>query len=639
MSKRFTALLLLISIFISPLSAVCRKLSLIDVRNTMEEIFSYHIEVKEMTPTLVKRSFKMFIEQFDPGKIYLTYDEVKPFLELSSTQVESIINHFYNDQYPEFQLVNAMIAKSIERARQLRKEFYIDFMKDGDALQISLSESSSQYPFTLEELKERLRFQMFRMFLMENRFHASNFWTNERKKKICALFEKRFAHYENKYLSSHEDNDPFFATHILKSMARGLDAHTAFFSPDEAFEIRSSLEKQFEGIGVVLREGLDGVEIFSLIKEGPAARSGQIEVGDVIVEVDQVSLNNASYHEILEQLKGEGKREVLLKVKRKGINGSERVIQVQLQREKILMEEERLTYSWEPFANGIIGKLTLPSFYESYNAPSCEKDIREALRKLKQQGNLLGLVFDCRNNLGGFLGQAIKVASLFITSGVVTIAKYAQGEVQYFRNIDPRVYYSGPLLILASKMSASAAEIVAQVLQDYGIALVAGDERTYGKGTIQYQTITDQTASSFFKVTVGKYYTVSGKSTQIEGVKADINVPTAYASYNIGEKYLEYALKNDQVRSAYVDSLSDVSKQYKPWFQKHYIPYLQKKESQWVKMIPRLKANSSHRISRDANFQNFLKGDEGGEEINISINDLQMEEAISIIKDMINLQS
>jgi carboxyl-terminal processing protease len=223
---------------------------------------------------------------------------------------------------------------------------------------------------------------------------------------------------------------------------------------------------------------------------------------------------------------------------------------------------------------------------------------------------------------------------------VVVISKYAQGEIQYLRNLDPRIHYSGPLVILTSKLSASAAEIVAQALQDYGVGLVVGDERTYGKGTIQYQTVTDTSAASFFKVTVGRYYTVSGRSTQIEGVKADLVVPTPYSAYNIGERYLEYALKNDQISPAYADPLTDVPAQTQLWFQKNYLPYLQKKESAWVQMVPKLKTNSEFRLDHDPNFQVFLKKMDAEEvDFDVGVNDLQMGEAIHIVKDMINLKA
>ncbi|MEI8329470.1 MAG: S41 family peptidase, partial [Chlamydiia bacterium] len=188
-----------------------------------------------------------------------------------------------------------------------------------------------------------------------------------------------------------------------------------------------------------------------------------------------------------------------------------------------------------------------------------------------------------------------------------------------------------------------------QALQDYGVAVVVGDERTYGKGTIQYQTVTDQQARNFFKVTVGRYYTVSGRSTQIEGVKADIVVPTDYAPYNIGERYLAYPLKNDQVAPAYIDPLYDVDPKNKLWFQKNYLPNVQKKLSTWTKMMPKLKENSAARLSKNKSFSLFLSKINGNasqdslvsagvvEEEGV-VGDLQLEEAVNIVKDMIMLR-
>ena len=631
----FRRLIFLLIFFVSVASASERyQLRLVDVRNLMEEMFSYHVETREMTATLAKRSFKIFSEQFDPQKIYLTQAELKPFLELSSSQLEMVIDHYFADEYPEYQTLNSTISKAIERARQWRQEFYADFMAQGDTLNVSFSDTPLQNATNPDQLKKRVRLQLMQLFMLENKTKDPQFWTPERRQKVCALYEKRFAHYESGYLPSSK-SEHYLAMHILRSMARGLDAHTAYFSPEEAYEMRSSLEKQFEGIGVVLRENIDGVEISDFVKGGPAERSGKIQIGDLLVEIDGNPIAN-SYADVLQQLKGSGKKEVTLGLRR-GVD----VYSVELRREKIIMEGERLTYSAEPFADGIIGKLTLPSFYESSDSSSCEADIREALRELKKKGKLLGVVLDMRNNLGGFLSQAVKVSGLFITSGVVVISKYAQGEVQYLRNVDPRVYYNGPLVILTSKLSASAAEIVAQALQDYGVALVVGDERTYGKGTIQYQTVTDTGAQSFFKVTVGRYYTVSGRSTQIEGVKADIVVPSAYAPYSIGERYLEYALRNDQIPPAYADPLADVPHKSRLWFQKNYLPYLQKKESDWVKMLSTLKSNSNYRLKNDQDFQAFLKQMDRQSDPNFDVgeNDLQMGEAVSIVKDMIKLKS
>lgn len=637
-SQIFILLSFVFTTFFSPLSSVEKhELKVTDIRNLMEEMFSYHVETKEMGHSLVKRSFKIFLDQFDVQKIYLTKSEAKPYLELAISQIEAVINHFYSDDYTEFENLNRLFEQAIYRAQRWRQEFYTDFIKHGNQMHIERVDQSFQYVNNTDLLRKRLRFQLYQNFLTENRLNDPQFWTLERREKICHLFEKRFAHYENTYLLSKENHKHYFALHILKALSRGLDAHTAFFSREEAFEMRFALEKQFEGFGVVLRESIDGIEITHLVKGSPAARSGKIQIGDYLVEIDGKSIVNASYQEVLQQLKGDGNAEVALGIRHSSKNTEEQLFKVALKREKILMENERLIYSFEPYQDGIIGKFILPSFYESSNTNSCETDIREALRELKKKGKLLGLVIDIRNNLGGFLSQAVKVAGLFMTSGVVVISKYAQGEIQYLRHLGPQAYYKGPLVLMTSKMSASAAEIVAQSLQDYGVALVVGDERTYGKGTIQYQTVTNPKASSFFKVTVGKYYTVSGRSTQILGVAADIVVPTSFSPYPIGERYLEYALQNDQVPSVYMDTLHDITAQNKQWFQNHYLRYLQKKDLKWIKILPKLKSNSQERLIENSDFKNFHEQlDQYKEPVEPKMDDLQMKESINILKDMIN---
>jgi carboxyl-terminal processing protease len=132
---------------------------------------------------------------------------------------------------------------------------------------------------------------------------------------------------------------------------------------------------------------------------------------------------------------------------------------VKLVREKVVMQEDRVKYSWVPFGSGILGKIEIPSFYESSDGSSCASDLKHALHELKSQGALVGVVLDLRENSGGFLNQAVKVASLFMSGGVVVVSKYAEGQMQYLRNTDGKIFYQGPLLILTSKASASAAEL------------------------------------------------------------------------------------------------------------------------------------------------------------------------------------
>jgi carboxyl-terminal processing protease len=633
--------LLLFFLCVQSVWAAPKQLGRPDVRLTLEEMLAYHVEFKEVNPTIIRRSFKLFVEQADPEKVYLLKEEVAPFLELTRAHVDQIIEEYRSDAFSAYASLNAVIQHAIARSRAWRQEIERELILKGEGKESILGESYLGYAPSERQLKERIRKRLLRFLLAEK--DAKTAWTPERRRKIFALWERRMQRLEQTYLPQEqpEQTEHCLTVHILKAMAKGLDAHTSYYTPEEAHEMRSSLEKQFEGVGVILREGVDGVFIHDVIRGGPAARSGHIAAGDLLVAVDGRSMQGASYDEVLASMQGGRGQEIVLDLKRVEADGREHLIQVELRRERVVLEEERLRYSYAPFGNGIIGKLTLPSFYESEDAPSCETDIREALRDLKKRGEIKGLILDLRDNSGGFLNQAVKVAGLFVSSGVIVISKYAHGEVQYLRNVDGRLYYDGPLVVLTSKASASAAEIVAGALQDYGIALVAGDERTYGKGSIQYQTVTEEDAPAYFKVTVGRYYTVSGRSTQIEGVPADLLVPTVYSALNIGERYLEYPLPNDRVASAYADPLSDLSGKTKLWFQSNYLPRLQQKNPYWRRMLPLLKDNSAYRLAHNPNFQAFLASlrDTAEAQSDWGAEDLQMAEALDILRDMILMRA
>jgi carboxyl-terminal processing protease len=618
-----------------------------DVRTTMQGMFDYHVEYKEFTTLLAKRTLKIYLQQFDSEKTYLLLSEAKPYLDVKEERAKTVVQKYYKDDLSEYAVLNQTIQQSIARARGYRLEIERELIKSNDVPKIAFDDSYVDYPNSEKELKARIKKQLETILAVEKRNGTLRSWNAEQRQKLFDLWERRFARMEDAYLPAAASSEHYLCLHTLKAMAKSLDAHSSYFSPEEAYAMRTSLEKQFEGIGVVLREGIDGVAIHAMIKGGPAERSGQIAAGDILIEIDGRSAEGVSYEEILKRLQGSGSGKIQMKLRRFTSESDSLVYRVELKREKIIMQEERVQYSYEPFGNGIIGKLILPSFYEGAGGSSCETDLKEALRELKKKGDLLGVVLDMRENSGGFLNQAVKVAGLFISSGVVVISKYARNETQYLRDLDGKSYYTGPLVILTSRASASAAEIVAQALQDYGVGIVVGDDRTYGKGTIQYQTVTDTGATSYFKVTVGRYYTASGRTTQIEGVRADVVVPTAYSSMAIGERYLEFPLKSDRIPSAFIDPLTDVDPRNKAWFKQNYLPNLQKRISLWTQMLDQLKANSAYRIEKNKDYALFLealaqmkKGDftTPTADTNWGTNDLQLSEAVNLLKDMETLK-
>ena len=612
---------------------MAKPLTYRDIRLTMRDMFEYHIEYKEMSPLLVKRSFKLYLEQFDPNKTYLLKSEALPYLELTTKRVSQVLSGYAKDDYQGYTDVAMTMSAAVNRARLLRAEVIRDMLA-GKQVTRTTSTSFVDFAKTPKELKARIAASIHRYLRLDERALSG-----KKLQKSLALIDKKLTRREKPYLlTSQQDKETSVVEHTLKALARSLDAHTAYFTPDEAYDIRTSLKKQLEGIGIILREGINGVYIADLIENGPAYQSGGVKVGDVVVQVNGKIVENLTFEEVLEELKGSAGSQVELVIKREQVNYTVRLV-----REQISMSDELVSATSVPYADGVIGLVDLPGFYDNGKEINAEKHLREALIKLKNEGELRGLVIDMRENAGGFLTQAVKIAGMFISRGVIVISKYHQGEVQYLRNLDGRIFFDGPVVLLTSKASASAAEIVAGALQDYGVALVVGDKRTYGKGSMQYQNITDGKADKFFKVTVGRYYTVSGKSTQIVGVPADIHVPTIYSPFNIGERYLEYPISGDQLAAAYLDPLTGIDPKTEQMLQEKYIPYLQKQKKQWQKLTPILQANSEHRLKQDPNFQCFVKVINGEspactKKNNFGAEDLQMREALNIVRDMIALQ-
>ncbi|NGX60808.1 MAG: Tail-specific protease [Chlamydiae bacterium] len=630
----------------SPLIAKEALLSPSDVRPVMEQFFILHVDKKEMNSEILGRGLTLYLNQFDPSYSYLTSEEAHPFLK-PDPYLKSVMQEEYTqDRFSAFFALNETIQNGINRARNWRAEWG----QNPEAL-VTVAKSrkteedipKKSYPTTEEELKQRHydRYARFIAFQMEMLGEGK---TEGKEVSLITLCEKQLQQMENGYLGvgeqgeelSTEKEEHLVVMRTLKALAASLDAHTAYYSPEEALALKAQLEKGMSGVGVLLREGMEGITIFELVEGGPAAESGELQKGDLLVDVDGTQLKGLSFQKVLEVMRGKEGSKTKLGIVRTSSKGEE-YKQVELTRSRITLDEKRVDVSSEPYGDGVIGKITLYSFYEGEGGINSEADIKAAIDELRKEGPLYGLVLDIRDNGGGFLTQAVKVSGLFISSGVVVISKYSDGQIKYYRAVDGSRYYDGPLVILTDRGSASASEIVAQTLQDYGVAIVVGDEQTYGKGTIQHQTVTHNKAQSFFKVTVGRYYTASGRSTQLEGVKSDIVVPSPLQFEEVGEAFLEFPLQPDEVAPAFADNLQDLDPFVRKWFQKYYIPTIQEPTAYWSKHLPSLQERSQNRLAQNQEFQEFLKSLKTKDKSSQKLpkKDLQMEESVLIVRDMI----
>lgn len=269
------------------------------------------------------------------------------------------------------------------------------------------------------------------------------------------------------------------------------------------------------------------------------------------------------------------------------------------------------------------------------------------MKLIKEGQHVKGVILDLRSNSGGLLSQAVDVTGLFITKGVVASIKDEHGQIQHLRDLDSKIIWDGPLIVLINRASASASEIVAQALQDYGRALIVGDDNSYGKGTFQTFTLnTDKNnrvdPQGEYKVTRGIYYTVSGKTPQKTGVKSEIIVPGAFSETEIGEKFSKNALENESIKENFDDDLSDIPSSQRDKISLLYKFNLQQKKNLYGKYVPILKENSAYRIEHNKNYENFLKDlkkedsmTEEETEEQYGQNDLQLNETYNIMKDLI----
>jgi carboxyl-terminal processing protease len=648
-SSQYLSLFLSLLFVLSPLSSFAvTLLEKADVQKVMSQVLEQHLGQKKLTNEVLQSSYGIYLDQFDNNKIYLLESEVVK--SLNTLRAKKIVINKVDGEFSDFNNYNFLdqqIAETILRARKIRQELRASILEQVPSLNPYQSShgifGDMSYAHSEEELKQRSRVAMIEFLNKQAAIFGIKSVGKEVNKHLTA-YENQLREKENSYLYVNLANQKMpakmeenvFVMHILKALTKSLDSHTQFFDEKEALDMRTRLEKGFYGIGVGLKNTSQGILIGEVFEGGAAHKSGKVAIQDKIIEVNGKRVETSSVDDLLKMLRGEKGESVSLLLKR-----GDALNKVNLNRELVAINEGRAELTYEKFGNGVIAKIKLDTFYKGEGGISAEKDVRQALKLAKEQGDVQGLILDLRENGGGFLTEAVKVAGLFVSNGVIVVSKYSQGDKKIYRDIDGKVLFDGPLIVLTSKATASAAEIVAQALQDWGVAVIVGDEKTYGKGTIQSQTVTEAGSPAYFKVTVGKYYTVSGKTPQIKGVKADVVVPGYYSMLDIGEEYIADTGLEDSINPAYSDSLQDVARELKPWYLRYYTPTEQKQKTFWKAYMPLLQENSKNRLARNKDFQLFFEHLNNKEsspfDFDFGAEDIQMDEATSVLKDMISL--
>jgi len=359
---------------------------------------------------------------------------------------------------------------------------------------------------------------------------------------------------------------------FLNSFTRTLDPHSSYLSPRQSEEYKIQMSLSYQGIGASLQLEDDLVAVLNIIPGGPAAIDGRLSPNDRITAVGQgkteemVDVVGWALDDVVQLIRGPRGTTVRLQIlPADALPGAEQTV-VTLVRDKIKLEEQAASSKKITIdRNGkqdVIGVITVPSFYQDYEARSkgdkdyvsTTRDVRRLLRELKEDGGIDGLIIDLRGNGGGHLSEATALTGLFIPDGPVVQLKDTTGRVEVLDDPEPDEPYAGPLVVLVDRFSASASEIFTAAIQDYQRGVVIG-QRTFGKGTVQNLYILDQYARHVpdpglgqLTLTIGKYYRITGGSTQNRGVLPDIDLPSAIDPAKNGESSRERALPWDKIR-------------------------------------------------------------------------------------------
>lgn len=636
---RKIGLFLIIACSFIQLQAKPPELSARDAKIKIDEILKAHVCHQKLNEEIVERAIQNFLEELDPGKTYFLESDIISWQNPSKDLIFQTLEGYRRENFDVFEKMHETMLAAIKRRNIIEKRIETVPLAKGvqpsDFKDIKWAQTEAELAERLLKIKS-LQLQTAEKIDPETKEHFFQRLTKRRTSRELELAG-----------NSKTEKKQLILAYVLKATSSALDSQTIYFTPSEANQFMIQVQQRLFGIGAQLRDDLNGFTIVRLVEGSPASQANKLKIGDRIIAVDQEPVVGMDIVEAVELIRGPQGSNVNLTLLRESKDGGqtrEEKLNIDIVRGEIVLKESRLETTYEPYGDGIIAILHLFSFYQDANSSSAA-DISAAIENLKKEHRVKGVILDLRNNAGGLLPQAVSVTGLFISKGIVVSVKDNTGQIQHLRNVENHKIWDGPLVILTSRTSASAAEIVAQTLQDYGRAIVIGDPETFGKGT--FQTFTLESANfgkvnpkGEYKVTRGRYYTVSGKSPQLVGVKADIIVPGMFSRMEIGEKFSKFPVGTDEIPPNFQDNLSDVPVIHRNHLRKIYNDNMQTIVATYQPYLEILKKNSQERIAQNKNYQNLLKEIEKKDGFIESAdffgqNDLQLIETSNIMKDLI----
>lgn len=567
---------------------------------------NFHYSKMEFSDELSARFLDIYLKKVDPAKIFFTQEQVD-FLKsrfaselddylLSKTMLEAadyLYKAYEVNALRRFAYAKELIKKekftfdsnrSVERSRKKLKSWPKD---EAEMAQVwhDLIEN--------ELLSELLRRETISRLAKEQNKPDPTL-------KEKPALEKLLMRYDRLEKTIKDVDQEEIVETFLGAVALAYDPHTDYWGARQMERFQDSMNTELIGIGALLGAEDDGsTKINGIVANGPAEKSGELKLGDRIVGVDSnntgemVDILYMKLDKVVDLIRGKENSEVRLKVEPADGVGPAKIIVIK--RAKVPMKDELakakiIEIKGASKDKDRIGIITLPSFYASMtddNNHSCASDVEALIQRMNNE-NVDGIIIDLRNNGGGSLEAVRQMSGFFTGPGPVVQIKDTRGHISS-QTARKKAIFNGPIVVMTDKLSASASEILAAALQDYGKAVIIGNKTTFGKGTVQRPIsiaqympfFSNRERAGVLKVTTQKFYRVAGGSTQLKGVESDIVLPSVISAYDVGEASLDYAMEYDKIPKS---------------------PYYSK-DAHISEILPELRLRSSNRVALDPDFR------------------------------------
>jgi carboxyl-terminal processing protease len=517
----------------------------------LKKLTTKHFRKQKVNDQFSKKFLFEYLDTLDPTKSYFHQEDIDEFKRWEDKLDDMLSAKDLSVGFLIFNRFKDRVTKQLQaNIDLLESDFIFDLTKDEViSLDIENSQWQPNEKKSSEHWQRKLTEAYLRLILNDKEPEAAR-----------ELLTKRYKN-QKKRLKQNDSEDVF---QIYMSVLAGMfDPHTSYLSPKSMENFRISMSLSLTGIGAVLELDGEHTSIVSIIKGGPAEKQGILKTGDKIVSVAQnesdfVDVVGWRLDDVVELIRGKKDSLVRLEIipAKTDLGGNTQIIE--LIRDKIKLEEQAAKSKTIDVSTTIssykFGVIEIPAFYLDVEAlhnnepdfKSTTKDVVRLINDLHTKKNVDGIILDLRNNGGGFLQEAKMLTDLFIGKGPIVQVKNTNNYISKAHQSRASIYYRGPILVLINRLSASASEIFAGAIQDYGRGIIVGS-RSYGKGTVQIQLPLEH---GQIKLTESKFYRVSGESTQLLGVTPDIELPSIYDVDEIGESSLNNALPWDTIAPA-----------------------------------------------------------------------------------------